>query len=64
MSEKNPCNARCDDYQIRAGTPNRFSVGYLTFRYVISPLVTKLNDAVQDAHHTIVRKSTKGEWPF
>lgn len=37
---------------------------YVIFRYVITPLVTKLNDAVQDAHHAIVRKSTKGEWPF
>ena len=37
---------------------------YVIFRYVITPLVTKLNDAVQDAHHTIVRKSTKGECPF
>ena len=37
---------------------------YVLFRYVISPLVTKLNDAMQDVHHAIVRKSTKGEWPF
>lgn len=37
---------------------------YVIFRYVITPLVTKLNDAVQDAHHAIVRKSTKGECPF